>query len=527
MSGEAAIDATGLYREIFLSAPENILLLDRERIIQANTTAGEFFGVSPDQLVGRTPAELSPEYQPDGIRTEEKMYHLLEEAGRGPMKVFWVHRAAGGIERETSVTLTPIRVDGISLVVATVRDVTPLLDAGRRIESQNRLLRTTNTVISAIHRVENIEDALKIIADELGSIFGNSIIAIYLTDHDAGDAVLMAIRAPESCLDGLSGYHLIPLDKDPYAAVYQRGESIFCDILDLHCPGVTGFAEYGMRIAPTGICIIPLIADKTVYGSINIYKIGEESIDPDEQSHLISIGREIGGAIRTQKIKEEVKDAHDMANLFLDILIHDVNNAHMAIGAGLDLMMDAEGEERKQHAGIIRSALKSAAEIHQNVMMIRRIRESGEQSLRPVALDPIIKGAVPPRTNFRLKDSGVSVIADHLISGIFTNLFSNAKKHGGPDVTIEIRTEVKGDRVIITVADDGPGIPDQDKERLFERYTRLSSRSRGLGIGLFLCRTLASRYGGSIRVDDRVPGHPEKGSAFILTLRSAEMRDQP
>nr|WP_281412430.1 sensor histidine kinase [Methanocalculus chunghsingensis] len=158
--------------------------------------------------------------------------------------------------------------------------------------------------------------------------------------------------------------------------------------------------------------------------------------------------------------------------------------------------------------------------------MIRRIRERGGESFRPVALDPIIKGAVPPRTNFRLTESGVSVIADDLISGIFTNLFSNAKKHGGPDVMIEVTTEMRGDRVIITVADDGPGIPDQDKRRLFERYTRLSTVSRGLGIGLFLCRTLASRYGGGIRVDNRIPGHPEKGSAFILTLRSSEMRDQ-
>jgi len=454
------------------------------------------------------------------------MHHLLGEAGKGPIKAFWVHRAAGGIERETSVTLTPIRVGKKSRIVATVRDVTPLLDAGRRIESQNRLLTMTNTVITAIHREEKLEDALTIIADELNSIFGLSIISIYLTDHDAGEAALMVIRAPQDCLDELSEYERLPLDKEPYAAVYQRGEAIFCDILNLKCPEVTGFAEYATRIAPTRAIIIPLIADGTIHGSINIYKIGEEIVDPDEQSHLIGIGREIGGAIQAQRIKEEVRDAHDMANLFLDILIHDVNNAHMAIEAGLDLMMDAEGEERCQHAGIIRSALKSAAEIHQNVMMIRRIRERGGESFRPVALDPIIKEAAPPRTNFRLTESGVSVIADDLISGIFTNLFSNAKKHGGPDVMIEVTTEMRGDRVIITVADDGPGIPDQDKRRLFERYTRLSTVSRGLGIGLFLCRTLASRYGGGIRVDNRIPGHPEKGSAFILTLRSSEMRDQ-
>ncbi|MFH2009742.1 MAG: HAMP domain-containing sensor histidine kinase [bacterium] len=100
------------------------------------------------------------------------------------------------------------------------------------------------------------------------------------------------------------------------------------------------------------------------------------------------------------------------------------------------------------------------------------------------------------------------------------NLLDNAVKYGAKRVEVSIAAQ--GDRWAITVADDGPGIPPEERERLFERFFRgrqaLGSRERGSGIGLSLVQLVAEAHGGSVSVADRERG----GTAFCVTLSRAE-----
>lgn len=506
--------------EIFESSPQCILILEDETIIRANAASGEFFGIAPDELIGRTPADLSPAMQPGEESSVARMEILLGQLERGPIKFGWIHTAAGGIERKTEVILTPIRIGERNRIMANITDITPLIDAQKKVASQYRLLQMTNTVILAMHTEEKIEDALVVAADELHALFENTLIAIYTTRPDTNKAHLAVSRGS---LPGrpVSRVHIcLPTTKEPYTTVYKRGEPIFCEIRDDQVSGIIGIEEVTDPNFPTAVGIIPLISDETVHGSINLISRGREGFDTDEQSLLMSIGREIGGAIRSGMMRDELKTANDLAHLFLDILVHDVNNAHMSIDGGLELLKDADDEEeREMYTGIIRSALDTAAEIHRNVMMIRSIREEGGQSHRPIPLDPVIQRAMPAGVDIRFKPSGAVVYADELLSGIFFNLFSNAMKYGGSDSMIGVSVREEEDEVIVTIEDNGPGISDADKEQLFTRNLRIGSKKKGLGIGLYICMTLAERYGGSIRVTDRITGRQEEGSAFILTLR--------
>lgn len=507
--------------EIFESSPECILILEDGAISRANAASGEFFGILPGELAGRTPADLSPVIQPGDEASLIRMERLLQQGERSPVKFGWIHTAAGGIERKTEVILTPIRVGDKTRIMANIRDITPLVDAQRTVASQYRLLQMTNSVILAMHTEEKIEDALALAADELHTLFEKTLIAIYITRPDSPEAHLAVSRGSLPGRLESDGHTRLPIGREPYGAVYQRGEAIFCEIRDSQISGIIGLEEVTDPGIPTAVGIIPLTSDETVYGSINLFSRGREGFDADEQSLLISIGREIGGAIRSARMRDELKTANDLAHLFLDILVHDVNNAHMIIGGSLELLKGSGEEERKNYFGIIKSALDTAADIHRNVMMIRSIREGGEESQRPVSLDPVIRRAMMPGVDIRFQPSGAVVYADELLSGIFFNLFSNAVKYGGPGTMIGVSAREEGGEVIITIEDNGPGIPDTDKEELFTRNLRIGSKKKGLGIGLYICMTLAERYGGSIRVTDRVAGRQEEGSAFILTLRSA------
>jgi signal transduction histidine kinase len=73
----------------------------------------------------------------------------------------------------------------------------------------------------------------------------------------------------------------------------------------------------------------------------------------------------------------------------------------------------------------------------------------------------------------------------------------------------------------IMIDDNGPGIDDESKAKLFSRFTRGESRASGKGLGLHIARTLVEDYGGKMWVEDRVPGDYTQGARFVVVLPAA------
>jgi signal transduction histidine kinase len=116
-------------------------------------------------------------------------------------------------------------------------------------------------------------------------------------------------------------------------------------------------------------------------------------------------------------------------------------------------------------------------------------------------------------------DADVSVSGDvDATERILLNLVDNALKHGGANVTVSVSARRRGDRVIVTVADDGPGIPADQRTRVFERFHRgvTTSAGEGSGLGLAIARELAHAMDGALALAaDR-----ETGAVFTLELPS-------
>jgi two-component system phosphate regulon sensor histidine kinase PhoR len=98
------------------------------------------------------------------------------------------------------------------------------------------------------------------------------------------------------------------------------------------------------------------------------------------------------------------------------------------------------------------------------------------------------------------------------------NLVANAITYSPEGAVIRIDAAPDGNQVAIAVSDEGPGIPDADLSRVFERFYRVDkSRARdpgGTGLGLAIVKHLVELHGGSVRVENR----PEGGARFVLTL---------
>lgn len=227
-----------------------------------------------------------------------------------------------------------------------------------------------------------------------------------------------------------------------------------------------------------------------------------------------------------KETEEALLAANEVANLYLDIMVHDINNANaIALGYSEILAEDLEGTSREMIQKV-RSAVSQSIEIIQNVSTIRRLR-SLTPPLRPVDLDAVIRAEIRQHreTDIRYDGKPVTVLADDLLPEVFTNLVGNSIKFGGPDVTVAIRVEDMDGEVLVSVEDTGPGIPDDVKPTLFSRFRKGVSSKSGKGLGLYIVRMLVTRYGGSIRVEDRVPGATEEGAAFRFTLKKAAQEE--
>jgi len=217
---------------------------------------------------------------------------------------------------------------------------------------------------------------------------------------------------------------------------------------------------------------------------------------------------------------DQLESAHREANLYLDIMTHDIRNANNVSTMYADLIVTLMEGEHRMYAEKLRDSIARSTEILRNVATIRRVHQESIM-LAPVDLDTVIREEIGnvPEASIRYEGRVVEVMADSLLSMVLTNLIGNAVKFGGPDAIITVRTEEETGFVRVSVEDTGPGIPDEVKGSLFHRFERGMGHGKGEGLGLFICRTLVERYGGRIWVDDRVPGHAEAGAAFRFALQ--------
>ncbi|MEM2925372.1 MAG: ATP-binding protein, partial [Methanocellales archaeon] len=113
---------------------------------------------------------------------------------------------------------------------------------------------------------------------------------------------------------------------------------------------------------------------------------------------------------------------------------------------------------------------------------------------------------------------------------VFVNLIGNSIKYSGESVEIAINVEefIKDDKRYykVGVEDNGNGVPDELKTRIFKRFERGTTKAKGKGLGLYIVKTLIEKYGGEVWVEDRVKGDYTKGSRFCFTVPKAETKTE-
>jgi signal transduction histidine kinase len=375
------------------------------------------------------------------------------------------------------------------------------------IRRHNRQLTAINEIISAAGSVETLYDLLVHALHRIVAVLGMERGAIYLLDREEHYAVLACTAGNEHDTSKFS--ELLPLDGAPFATIFQKGIPAFNETIA---------EESGER---TQVSWVPLSGGGSVVGVLFLSSRGSKKrFSAEEQHTLITVGQEIGTAIHRGLLQQELEESYEKANLYLDILTHDIKNANTVSVMYADMLTEMVAGKPKDFAEKLMESISRSIEITEHVSTIRRLHEEKPQ-LKPMNLDEVIKREIDRYPDHRIHYSscGHTVFADDLISEIFANLIGNSLKFGGDEVVIFIRAEEHPSEIEVIIEDTGPGIPDTMKTVIFDRFQRGSKSTSGKGLGLYIVRTLVSRYGGEVWVDDRVPDQPGQGASFRFLLK--------
>ncbi|HEY3273679.1 MAG TPA: MEDS domain-containing protein [Methanocella sp.] len=242
---------------------------------------------------------------------------------------------------------------------------------------------------------------------------------------------------------------------------------------------------------------------------------------------LIPEGRDI---TERKQAEKALKEAKAQAELYLDLMGHDINNMHQIALGYLELARDmsAGGNQEDVYDKPI-TVLQRSARLISNVRKLQKLREGSIQEhtvdVCRVLTEVHREYGTMPGKQIKLSLNGnehYCVRANELLHDVVANLVGNAIKHTGDQAEISIDLEnvtEDGDRYCrVSVEDNGPGIPDDFKMIIFNRMLKGTAQAKGMGLGLYLVKSLVESYNGKVWVEDRVPGDHTQGARFVVML---------
>ena len=220
-------------------------------------------------------------------------------------------------------------------------------------------------------------------------------------------------------------------------------------------------------------------------------------------------------ALRAEHLAEQ-REYLDYLN---GILRHEVLNAATVINGYASLLhQEATTDQQRQWAEIVMDEADEMSTVIDDVRVLLQSID-GEWDLEPVNVSRVLtdelrklenkRGPVEVETSI---PSDVFVRADPLVARVFGNLLANAVEHNDADVpSVSVAVDSDPETVRIEIEDDGPGVPESEREALFER---VESHGSSHGLGLYLVDQLVSRYDGSVELTETGPD----GSLFTVEL---------
>ena len=384
---------------------------------------------------------------------------------------------------------------------------------------RTKILFDTNQLLQ---RADSESDIIAIAAHQLMKLLKRDIIIYPVVNNDIGEANIFLSDGDEDEIKDI-----IVDEKEVAQWVLENN----------HQAGATTdifpqaeFLYYAIRV------------NDKIYGIVGIH-INEKAIDSFESSILLSILGECAISLENKKIAREKEESELLAknekmraNL-LRAISHDLRTPLTSISGNADNLLSNgesfDADTKQQIYTDIYNDSMWLTNLVENLLSVTRL-EDGNMKLNKSAelIDEIIlealnhinKRSVEHKITVCESDDIMLVDVDaRLIVQVIINIVDNAIKYTPNGSEITISTERKDDMISVSIADNGNGIADDIKDKVFDMFytgaNKIADSRRSLGLGLALCKTIISAHGGEITVSDNNP----HGAVFTFTLPVKEV----
>ena len=241
----------------------------------------------------------------------------------------------------------------------------------------------------------------------------------------------------------------------------------------------------------------------------------------DLHNRILITMRDVTEDRRLQAIRGEI----------VSLISHDLRAPLTVVVGYLDLLRQPLSDEDRDRA--LNAARRSAdrmADLLEDLLSATRAEELlAPSSLSPVALEDVAADVVTSMHATSARAITLDVRCPAVVLGeerrlrqVLVNLVTNALKYSPSDTPVGVIVDRADGRALLLVEDHGPGVPDQDKTRIFERFARLESPEShvsGIGLGLYIVRIIAENHGGTARVEETEGG----GATFVVDLPATSL----
>ena len=319
--------------------------------------------------------------------------------------------------------------------------------------------------------------------------------------------------------------------------IFQTVRTQISKLLGRHASVLPGVTASSRRDA----LHYPIKVQDRIYGTVIIE--GSQPLEAFENSVLLSILGECAMTLensRNAQEKEEAKlqaESEKLRATLLRSISHDLRTPLTAISGNASILLsDSENLDPNARKQMYEDIYDDSAWLHnlvENLLAVTKIEE-GRMDLKtqPQLAEEIVSEAMQ---HISRKRSEHTITVTHeddlllaqcdarLIVQTIINLVDNAIKYTPMGSHIWVSTRWEESMAVFTVADDGPGIPDQEKKQIFQMFytgsTAVADSRRSLGLGLSLCKSIVTAHGGTISVADNQP----VGTVFTFTIPAGEV----
>jgi signal transduction histidine kinase len=302
-------------------------------------------------------------------------------------------------------------------------------------------------------------------------------------------------------------------------------------------------AHYAKMWKVHSLMVVPLILEDRCIG---VMRVGSKRKDAfsDEQIALVSIIAEEAAIIvetailnrRLAKTAEQLATLNRMKDEFVSTVSHEFKTPLTTISGFLTVMLEGDtgplNAQQMKFLAIAKAASKRLSGLVSDLLDLSRLEGGAKMELGPFDLGRLVLESVEnhqpmaAEAGKTLSSEAPGVLPKALgderwMQLVLDNLVSNAIKFTHPGGRVRVRVQDKGEFVMVSVSDDGIGIPVDDREKVFERFYRAGNRSEvnapGTGLGLAIAREVVDKHAGKIWLESELG----KGTTFHFVIPAA------